>query len=204
MAISGLFFILTRMFQLVTLIPIVGMLSYFVHIYVKANALTPTYILVMFIVSVLAAAWVLATLLLYFTARHSANVVAAFDLAFVGAFIAAVYLLRGPGTTNCTHLDFFAGNGSLGVSYQGNKDCSMLKACFALGIINTILFFWTFLLALLIHRNHRERVVVRREYHHSSRHSHRRSPRGSHDYSHRSGGSRHGSRSSHTRRSYYV
>lgn len=141
MAISGLFFLLTRLFQLTTLIPIVGMLSYFVHIYVKANALTPNYILIMFIVSVLAAAWVLATTVLYWTARYSAHVVAAFDLAFVGAFIAAVYFLRGPGTTNCNHLDFYAGGGSAGVSYSGNKDCTMLKACFALGIIETILFF---------------------------------------------------------------
>ncbi|GAM88386.1 hypothetical protein ANO11243_064190 [Dothideomycetidae sp. 11243] len=206
MAISGLFFLLTRLFQLTTLIPIVGMLSYFVHIYVKANALTPNYILIMFIVSVLAAAWVLATTVLYWTARYSAHVVAAFDLAFVGAFIAAVYFLRGPGTTNCNHLDFYAGGGSAGVSYSGNKDCTMLKACFALGIIETILFFWTFLLALLVARNHSEPVVVRRTYH-SSRHSHRRSSpgRGSYEYSRRSGGgSRQASRSSHTRRSYYV
>jgi len=144
MAISGLFFILTRMLQVVTLIPIVGMLSYFVHLYVKINALTPTMILVLFIVSVLALAWALATLLLYWTARHSAHVVAAFDLAFVGAFIAGVYLLRGPGTANCTHLDFYANNGGAGVSYSGNKYCAMLKACFALGIIECILFAWSF------------------------------------------------------------
>ncbi|PSK34263.1 hypothetical protein C1H76_9232 [Elsinoe australis] len=202
MAISGLFFILTRVFQLVTLIPIIGILSYFVDGYVKANALTPTYILVLFIVSVLAAAWALATLVAYARARHSANVVAAFDLAFVGAFIAAVYLLRGPGTANCTNVDFFANSGGLGVNYSGNKNCALLKAAFALGIINTILFFWSFLLALLVHRHHRDdRVVVKRSYH-TSRHSHR-SPRSSYDGRRRSG-SRHGSRSSRSRRTYYV
>ena len=144
MAISGAFFLLTRLLQLTTLIPIVGMLSWFVHIYVKANALTPNEILVLFIVSVLASAWALATLLLYFSARHSANIVALFDLSFVGALIAGVYLLRGPGTANCSNIEFYAVDGTGGVAYSGNKVCSMLKASFALGIINIILFFWTF------------------------------------------------------------
>ncbi|KAG8631959.1 hypothetical protein KVT40_001099 [Elsinoe batatas] len=203
MAISGLFFILTRALQIVTLIPIVGILSYFVDGYVKVNALTPTYILVLFIVSVLATAWALATLIAYYRARHSANVVAAFDLAFVGAFIAGVYLLRGPGTANCTNLDFFAGNGTAGVSFNSDKNCALLKAAFALGIIQCILFFWSFLLALLVARHHRDdRVTVKRSYH-SSRHSHRRSPRSSYDGYGRSG-SRRGSRSSRTRRTYYV
>lgn len=219
--ISGLFFILTRMLEVITLIPIVGMLAYFVHLYVKVNALTPTDILVLFIVSVLALAWALATLLLYFSARHSAHIVAAFDLCFVGAFIAGVYLLRGPGTTNCGHFDFYINDNGTGFSFTDNKYCSMLKACFALGIIECILFFWSFvspssstlivlitdryfqLMALLVARNHEDRVVVERTY--TSSRSHRRSPRGSYDYGRRSGGgSRAGSRSSRTRRSYYV
>lgn len=46
------------------------------------------------------------------------------------------------------------------------------------------MFFFTFLLALLVHRHHdkRDRVVVKREYH-SSRHG--RSPRRSHHSSRR-------------------
>ena len=43
--IAGLFFTLTRVMQLLTLIPIMGMLAYFVDRFTKANRLTPPYVL---------------------------------------------------------------------------------------------------------------------------------------------------------------
>lgn len=140
------------------------------------------------------------TLLRLGSTRRSALFVAFIDLCFVGAFIAADYELRGIGDANCVSFSSSAiyinlgpfgyyGNNS-GLAVNLNKNCSMLKASWALGIMNTIFFFFTFLLALLLHRHHREVVVkeVRR-----SRHSSRRG--------HSNSGSR---RRSGSRRDYYV
>jgi hypothetical protein len=167
------------------------MLAWFVHIYTKANALSPNYVLVLFIVSVLAAAWAIATLFTYHRARSNALFVSFVDLCFVGAFIAGVYELRFIGHANCTNVSpgaTYSISGSLGsVSVTGfdvktSKVCAMLKASFAFGIMNCIFFFITSLLALFVGRRHeRDRVVVKET--HYSRHGHRRS--GSHR-SHRS------------------
>lgn len=122
----------------------------------SSNELTPTYILVLFITSVLAAAWAIATVVTYLRARHSALFVALVDLAFVGAFIAGVYELRGIAGSNCSNFtagSFYLSLGPFG--YYGrqsdspwalhiNKTCAMLKACFAFGIMNCIFFFITF------------------------------------------------------------
>lgn len=65
------------------------------------------------------------------------------------------------------------------------------------------------LLALLVHRNHRDddRVVVKREYH-TSRHGHRRSGsrdyRSSRDYDYRPSSGRRSTHRSSSRRQYYV
>lgn len=118
--------------------------------------MTPTYILVLFITSVLAAVWAVATVITYLRARHSALFVALVDLAFVGALIAGVYELRGIANANCSNFSsgsFYISLGPFG--YYGvedgshwaldiNKSCAMLKACFALGIMNIIFFFITF------------------------------------------------------------
>jgi hypothetical protein len=167
------------------------MLAYFVHIYTDANALTPDYILVLFIVSVLGAAWAIATLFTYHRARSNAMFVSFVDLLFVGAFIGGVYELRFISHQNCTHVTSgatYSISGALGsVSVNGihvstMKTCAMLKASFAFGIMNCIFFAITCLLALLVGRGHeRDRVVVKET--HYSRHGHRRS--GSHR-SHRS------------------
>lgn len=168
--ISGLLFISWRIFEIITLIPILGMLAYFVHGYVDSNQLTPNFILVLFITSVLATAWAIATLIQYYRARHHGLFVALVDLAFVGALIAGVYFLRGIAGTSCTN--FTAGGiyvnlGPFGYygrqsnspwSFDINKTCAMLKACFALGIINIIAFFITFVsftstLSLSYHAN---------------------------------------------------
>lgn len=198
MSFSGLSFWFWRIFEILTLIPTLGMLAWFVDFYNSNNLLTPRSILILFIVSVLGAAWAIGTLFLYARARHSANFVAFVDLLFVGAFIGAVYELRGIADADCSNVSRTGTyNADLGLfTVSGDKfrlnvdrQCAMLKASWAFGIMNCIFFFITFLLALLVHRHHRDdRVVVKREVH-RSRHGHRsRSPR----YSHHS----------HSRRSY--
>ncbi|KAF2791114.1 hypothetical protein K505DRAFT_281363 [Melanomma pulvis-pyrius CBS 109.77] len=195
MSFSGFSFILWRMLEIITLIPTLGMLAWFVHFYDSSNQRTPTEILVLFIVSVLGAAWAIGTLFLYTRAKHSAGFVAFVDLLFVGAFIGAVVTLRDMAKADCTSWDRTGVyNVDLGIvtvsgnkwGLHTNKLCAMLKACFAFGIMNCIFFFITFVLALLVHRHHesRDRVVVKRETSHVSRHGHRshrsRSPRHSH------------------------
>ncbi|KAM0717146.1 hypothetical protein Q7P37_006998 [Cladosporium fusiforme] len=225
MAVSGFLFISWRIFQIILLVPIVGMLSWFVHGFVESNQLTPNFILVLFIVSVLALAWTFATLFNYLRARHDAIFVAILDLAFVGALIGGIVTMRGIADENCSN--FSAGNlyvnlgpfGTYGRQTDSpwaaniNKNCAMLKASWALAIILTLTFFVTFLLALLVHRNHRndDRVVVKREYH-TSRHGHRRSASRGGSRSRYGGGSGYddhrprssGGRSHSRRRQYYV
>lgn len=156
MAILGFLFLSWRIVEFFTLIPIIGMLAYFIHGFVASNNLTPTYILVLFIASVLGAAWTLFTTILYLRARHSAGFVALVDLGFVGAFIAGVVVLRGVTSANCSNFnsgDLFVSLGPFG--YYGvqsgssyakdtNKNCSLLKASFAFGIMECIFFFITF------------------------------------------------------------
>lgn len=57
-----------------------GMLAYFVNGYVNANQLTPNYILILFIVSVLALAWAIFTLFSYHRSSSNALFVAIIDL----------------------------------------------------------------------------------------------------------------------------
>jgi len=196
--LPGLFFTTWRIFEILTLIPTVGMLSWFVHIFTKANALTPTSILVLFIVSVIALFWALATLLAYSSTKYNAQFVAVVDLLLVGAFIAGVYYLRGIGHANCAqwkagshdsgYLDLGWGgvsgsvNTPFGIKVDGQ--CAMLKASWAFGIMNCIFFFVTFLILLWVARHHHDhyrgssRSVRRSSY--TSRSHHSRSPRRSH------------------------
>jgi hypothetical protein len=156
--IPGMLFAFWRICEIVTLIPIIGMLSWFVDGFQKANQLTPTFILVLFIVSVLAGAWAVGTLIMYHRARTSGAFIAFIDLCFVGALIGGVYELRGITNANCAHFNttsnsiylslgpFGAVGGQLNnpLSLSVNKTCAMLKASFALAIMNIIFFFITF------------------------------------------------------------
>lgn len=151
MAISGLLFLSWRIFEILITIPIMGMLAWFVHQYVNANLLTPAYILVLFIVSVIALAWAVFTTIDYLRARHDALFVAFFDLAIVGALIAGVYYLRGIAGQNCTNLQAGIGTEGSYLNYSANKTCVMLKAAFALAIIDILAFFVTFVSP---HRRH--------------------------------------------------
>ncbi|KKK27024.1 hypothetical protein ARAM_001146 [Aspergillus rambellii] len=194
--IGSIFFIFNRLTEIAFLIPIIGMMAYFVNGFVKANLITPVYILVLFIVSVIAVFWCFDTLIRHSTTKRSAAFVSFVDLLFVGAFIAAVYELRFIAAADCSHWDGGGGPvwvslgpfGSYG-SQTGNplagdldKTCRMLKTCFALGIMEVLFFFWTALLALFMSRRSADVVVVKettttvRRRSHSSRrgHSHRR------------------------------
>ncbi|RAL62210.1 hypothetical protein DID88_002694 [Monilinia fructigena] len=99
--VFGMFFAFWRFAEIITLIPILGMLAFFVNIYASNNALTPNYILVLFIVSVLACAWAIATIFTYHRTRNNALFVSFIDLCFVGALIAGVYSLRYITNANC-------------------------------------------------------------------------------------------------------
>jgi sugar phosphate permease len=156
MTLAGFSFIFWRICEIVTLIPTLGMLAYFVHAYTSSNVLTPDFILVLFITSVLACAWAIATLFAYSRARHSGFFVAVIDLAFVGCFIAGVYLLRGIAKADCVNFTaggFYFDLGILGYvgrnsdnrwALNADKNCAMLKASFAFGIMNCVFFFLTF------------------------------------------------------------
>lgn len=190
-------------------IPIVGMLAWFVDGFTKANSLTPTSVLILFIVSTLALAWTFFTLFSYHRSSANARFVSLVDALFFGAFIAAVYFLRGIASADCTTVNVGRGDdwtvdiGDISVTGPGadidwktEKRCAMLKACFALGIIEVILFFVTTITSFF----HGDGMILddrrHHHHHHSDRHSHRSSSRRrSHS------GSRH---SHHSHRRVYV
>jgi hypothetical protein len=182
--------------------------AYFVDGYLKANQLTPAYILVLFIVSVIAVFWAVDTLIRFSTTKRSAIFVAFIDLCFFGAFIAGVYQLRFIASADCASWNggsvwvSLGPFGSYGQSTNNplalnvNKTCAMLKASFAIGIMEVVFFFWTACLAMFLHHSHRDVVVketVVRRRSHSSRRGH---GSGSHHSRHRS--------SSRSRPSHYV
>lgn len=176
--------------------------AYFVQQYQRANLLTPNYILcvislceythpytfisansrqnkkknrVLFITSILAAAWAIATVLRRKSTRRSALFVSFIDLCFVGALIASVYELRAIAKADCTT---FSNNGSFSITLDNNgfsgnnpfslnvnKTCAMLKASFAFGIMNIIFFLTTAFLLLFMKRgDERDNVVVKETY----------------------------------------
>ncbi|KAK5662648.1 hypothetical protein OQA88_8563 [Cercophora sp. LCS_1] len=194
----AIFFAFWRFMEIITLIPTMGMLAYFVHGYVEANLLTPNYILILFIVSVLGLAWALFTLFSYHRSSSNALFVSLVDLGFVGAFIAGVYYLRFIANVNCTNISpgsqvdvsfgIFGSATFNTFNINLNKTCSMLKACFVFGIMNTIFFFFTAILAW-IHGGKAE--AKEKKYHRETRrggssrrsHSSHRSRRSSHSHS---------------------
>lgn len=174
------------------------MLAYFVHGYNEQNMLTPNYILILFIVSVLGLAWALFTLFSYHRSSSNAQFVSFVDLGFVGAFIAGVYYLRFVRNINCVSIEpgspadvsfgIFGSAQFNTLDVSVNKTCSMLKASFAFGIMNAIFFFFTSILAC-IHGGKAEKKE--KKYHSESRrggssrrsHSSHRSRRSSHSHS---------------------
>ncbi|RCI13586.1 hypothetical protein L249_5555 [Ophiocordyceps polyrhachis-furcata BCC 54312] len=211
--IFALVFVCTRIAQIVTLIPIMGMLAWFVNIFVSNNALTPDSILILFITTVLALAWAVFTLFSYHRSSANARFVALVDLAICGTLIAAVYQLRGIASADCVPNPspprFWAPLVGVpsGLGWgPADKPCAMLKASWAFAIMNIIFFFFT-ALAAFSHGDHlsaiayddgRYRESERHRHHHHRHHHHR---------SHSDGGrvrsrSRHSSRSHRSPHSY--
>lgn len=143
--------------------------------------MTPNYILVLFITSVLASVWCIATLFRRKSTRTSAFFVSFIDFCFIGAFIASVVELRGIANASCTNFTtdsfyltlgpfgFFGQTSNSPFAADTNKTCSMLKASFAFSIMNCIFFFITSILLLFMHRQEKdvvvkERVVRRHRY----------------------------------------
>lgn len=164
-----------------------GMLAFFVNLYAQANALTPTYVLCLFIVSVLALAWAIATLFTYHRSASNAHFVAIVDLFFLGAFIAAVHALRGIASQNCTSIKsgstYSISFGIIGkatlnrLKFRANRQCSLLKASFAFGIMNCIFFAVTSALAAIHAFTESDRDVYVRDTQ-TTRNSHQRSQSG--------------------------
>ncbi|KAK3896962.1 hypothetical protein C8A05DRAFT_39486 [Staphylotrichum tortipilum] len=207
----AIMFAFWRFSEILSLIPIMGMLAYFVNLHLEANVMTPTYILLLFIVSTLALAWAVFTLFSYHRSKANAQFVALIDLAFVGALIASVYYLRFIARANCASIVYgssvdvsFGILGSVtvkGVEIAVSKTCGMLKGCFALGIMNCVFFFVTGVLAW-IHGDHAAKHE-RKEAEERRRRS--RSRRGSSHGGRRSGSRRRsGSHSSHSHHRAYV
>lgn len=174
--------------------------AWFVDGYNRQRQLTPNFILVLFIVSILACAWAIATLFRLSSTRRSARFVGLVDLAFLGAFIAGVYELRGIANASCSNFstgDIYVNLGIFGYygretsnggqwSADVNKNCAMLKASWAFGIMNIISFFITSILAFLLRRHQKEtREEVVRRSHHGSRRGHSTSSRRRHSSSSR-------------------
>ncbi|PGH04518.1 hypothetical protein AJ79_07043 [Helicocarpus griseus UAMH5409] len=160
------------------------MQSWFVDGFVKNNQLTPTYILVLFIASVLGVFWTLDTLIRLSNAKRSARFVAFVDLCFVGAFIASVYQLRRIANSDCGNfrpdaLNFTLGPFGFAGQQSGNplarnpgKNCAMLKTSFAFGIMNIGSFFVTSILAYFMHQDEEKEYEKSRRGSHSSRRGH--------------------------------
>ncbi|KAH0536487.1 hypothetical protein FGG08_006640 [Glutinoglossum americanum] len=175
--ISTVFFIWWRFMQIVTLIPTLGMLAWFIHGYVTSQTLAPDFILVLFIGSVLGSVWAIYTLFAHSHTTHSSYFVAFIDLCFVGTFIASAWELRefsnadcsGPGTWYIS-LGVFgqdgvvAGNDVWALDFK--KDCAMLKACFAFAIMNCFFWLFTAWFLLFMHKGKVEEVVVERRHRH--------------------------------------
>ncbi|KJZ75371.1 hypothetical protein HIM_05297 [Hirsutella minnesotensis 3608] len=209
----ALIFVCTRISQIVTLIPVMGMLAWFINIFVSNNALTPDSILILFIISVLALAWAVCTLFSYHRSSANARFVALVDLGIFGTLIAAVYELRGIANADCVPnpapgrlwYPLVGAPGNLGWP-SADKPCAMLKASWAFAIMNIIFFFTTAIAAF----SHGDQLTTTRVVYTDDRRSYRSSSHHHHHHHHsrsRSGRSRsrhssHRSPHSHTRRVY--
>jgi len=148
--LTGFIYLLTRLSQVLIIVPIIGMFGWMTHLYSSNNELTPTNILVLFIVSVLALFWVLATTLFYQRSKQESLIISLADVGIMAGFIAGVVLLRNAANSNCNVGDTMGrilSSTDSGLFYHygvpTSKACSLLKAGFALGIIEILQFAWT-------------------------------------------------------------
>jgi H+/Cl- antiporter ClcA len=147
----GVIFTLFRILEVLTLIPVWGMLAYFVNKYQPATP--PEQILFLFVVALLASVWAFLTMIVFHRAGWMPLYVAVVDLCFFGVLVGAVVVLA-PWVrdTNCISWNGFFFNDagwSPGV-LRTDKECAMLKASWGLGIADIILFFLTAVAAWVI------------------------------------------------------
>jgi len=175
--VADLVFSGLRLLEIVTLIPIWGILAWFVNAYNIASRPVPEAVLEPFIVAILATVYCFVTLLIFRQWGFTPLWVAILDLGFFGAFIAGVVLLA-PSVRNTNCVDFFGSQIFVTSSGQAvvtapavafNEQCLMLKTAWGLLIANIIMFFLTALAAL--HIWHYSGVVVVEERRHSRRRS---------------------------------
>ncbi|KAF3922568.1 hypothetical protein ABW21_db0208632 [Orbilia brochopaga] len=182
MVLSSALFSGIRVLQILIAIPIIGMLGWFVNPYVENNQQVPDALLTLFIVSILACAWAMVTFYQFHRYRDMTGpLIALIDIAFVGAWIAGIYLNRGISDANCSSLSVpvgvqigdntYSGGDSWGASV--NKRCAMFKASWVLSIIDCVLFFLTCLLSWTLYRSHR--YETRHVHHHKEYTGSRRS-----------------------------
>lgn len=169
--VSGPLFYLFRVLEILTLIPVWGLLAWFVNAYQPAQP--PDSILFPFVVALLATPWALLTLLLYRRAGWTPLYVCVVDLIFFGLLVGALVLLA-PSARYTHCITYSAAATAVGgtVTVTANRQCMMLKSVWALSIVDCILFALT--AALAGHLWHRSGVVV---YDDAPRRRHRRSRR---------------------------
>lgn len=138
--LGGAAFIALRILEIITLIPIWGILAFFVDQYTKTSSNTPESILCLFIVAILATAWALFTISTFSGQRLTELWIAIIDLCFFGVLIAGVVLLA-PLAQNTNCVQSVWGKGYINVTWK--KECMMFKAAWALGIMDIIMFFFT-------------------------------------------------------------
>lgn len=145
-------YFLTRLNQLLTLIPTIGMLAWFVGQYRTNGMLTPDSILILFVVSVLAAAWAVATVIKYSFTKQAGKFMAFIEFLFSMTLIAAVYQLRFVTKTSCKSGSGSWTDGRLNIEFS--KTCAMLKASFAFGIMNIVYFFTNSIVIFMLGKKH--------------------------------------------------
>jgi len=146
--LSSVIFTLVRVLQILLLLPMVGMLGYFMHPYVQANQTAPTWLLLMFIISVIGCAWCLLTLFQFHRSYIHSLVVLVVDIVFFACFIAGVVLMD------------FVKNWKCVSGLHVTKTCTMHKVTWVFGIINIILFFVTAVFAWQLHHRSNDRATA--------------------------------------------
>ncbi|KAI5838851.1 hypothetical protein DFP73DRAFT_248672 [Morchella snyderi] len=161
--LAGTVFFFLRLLQIITLIPIWGILSWFVHQSDVRGLTSPDWVLCLFVVSLLATVWALGTLFLFHRSRFTDLWVAIVDLCFFGVLIAGVVLLgRVAENTDCVGGWSSVGWAYWNVGVRVDRTCSMYKAAWGLGILDVLLFFVTAVMAGLIWRRGRNATVGER------------------------------------------
>ncbi|KJZ79470.1 hypothetical protein HIM_00939 [Hirsutella minnesotensis 3608] len=136
----AILFVCARLAQVCTLVPLMGMLSWFVdnlEAFDEECVGGPDGVLVLFLASVCAVSWCLSTMVCYYRSSANACFVAFVDAIVFGTLIASVFMLRHVPHAHCHILA--ADHWSRLLSTM----CVVLKASWALAILNIVLFFVT-------------------------------------------------------------